>query len=178
MKTEILTCEQFKRLIYGGYSLPNKKYSKDLDNIKYFSFDHILRSWSWSEKYTQSLRFCVTYDNNHIYGVLKFAYYESNKEYSIPYCSTNVDFANKGICDGIVGCFVKYFKETYPTEVLSTSEYTLKGWKFLRPCLLKYCNINNVTFQDKIIGHKLEEDDKDEFYALREISKQTVGYQY
>lgn len=116
METKVLTCDEFKNLIYDGKSLPKNNYSSDLENIRYFSFDD-LKCWFANNKYCETLRFVVCYDRNHIYGVLKFAWFSSNNNYSISYCSTNNDYKNTGICKTIIKIFCEYFSFEYPSQL-------------------------------------------------------------
>jgi hypothetical protein len=113
MRIEILTKEQFKNIIYSGKSLPLKWYSKSLDGVKFFSFNDIIGFNFASTEYDNSLRFVVAYDSRKIYGVTKFAFFSSNKRYSISYCATGENFKNRGICSKMIFVLCKYFKETY-----------------------------------------------------------------
>lgn len=176
MKTKVLTQEEFSYLIYGNSGMPKKKYSIDLDKIRYFSFDDICRSWMASEKHTESLRYVVCYDKNHIYGALKFAWFEGSKNYSITYCSTNKEYVSQGICKEIIKVFCEYFSNTYPDENLNISQYSVSGWKYLRPTLLRYSKINNITFVDNIVGYFDDGKVYDkEYYELRDLSIKIVG---
>ena len=56
--TKIFTLQQFKNLIYNNKSLPNQNFSKDLDQIKYFSWDTLL-SYCNSPKHTESIRYII-----------------------------------------------------------------------------------------------------------------------
>lgn len=172
MKIEILTKEQFKNLVYRGKCLPLKHYSKSLDDIRFFDFNDIIGFNFASPEYDRTLRFVVSYDSRKIYGVTKFAYWSSSKTFSLSYCSVSKNSMNRGICSKMISVLIKYFKSTYPTDTFHTSEYTLSGWKFLRPILLKYCNLYSVNFVDSIIGYFTEGDDREEFYKLREQSKE------
>jgi len=177
MKIELLTSKEFKQLIYQGKNLPNKNYANDLDKIRYFSFDDIIGiNWFGNDKYTESLRFVVAYDNNHIYGVLKFAYFSCPNHYSISYCSVNESFFNMGICKKMVSVFCEYFSITYPNTELNISQYSVSGWKYLRPTILSECSKHNITFIDNIIGYfdKGKEYDP-EYYSLKEVSIKEVG---
>jgi len=174
MKTEKLTASEFSKLVYNG-NLPKEKYKTDLAKIKYFSFIDLGCSYG-SKKYDDSLIFIVSYDEFHIYGVLKFAYFESDKHYSISYCSTNKDHLNKGVCYKIVNLFTSYFKQKYPDELLFISQYSVSGWKYLRPLLSNLCSQKNISFKDNIVGY-MDEDGlySDEYYKLRDLSIKLIG---
>lgn len=178
MKVELLTKAQFKHLVYRGNPFPLEHYSKSLDDIEFFSFDDIIGFNFASPEYDKTLRFVVAYDSRKIYGVTKFAYWTSSKNYAIAYSSVAKNYINRGICSIMISVLIKYFKETYPLEKFHTSQYTLSGWKFLRPILRKYCNLYNVSFVDSVIGYFIEGDDREEFYKLRELSKQLNGKTY
>lgn len=170
MKIELLTKEQFKHLVYRGKSLPLKHYSDSLDLIQFFNFKDITGYSFSSPKYEKSLRFVVAYDSRKIYGVTKFAYWECLKHFGISYVSVSNGVMNRGICSNMILVLLKYFKTAYPLETFNTSEYTVSGWKFLRPKLVKYCKLYDIKFNDSIVGYFTEGDNKEEFYSLREKS--------
>ena len=176
MQTKVLTQHEFIDLLYGGGSMPLTKYVDSIDKIRFFSYEDLTMFRFGHDKHTNSLRFVVSYDSEHIYGVLKFAWFEGNKHYSIGYCSTNTDFVNLGICTRIVDLFCEYFSLTYPNEVLNISQYSVSGWKYLRTSILKACVKNNISFNDNIIGYfDSGKEYVDEFYKLRELSIELNG---
>lgn len=179
MEIKVLTVEQLTKLIYNGKNLPNSQYEDDLNNIHFFSFDDLSYSCFANELYRNSLRFVVGFDNEHIYGILKFAYYQMKQRYTIGYCSTNENFTQKGICNDLVDKFCKYFPKKYKGTDLYTSEYTVSGWKYLRPTLIKKCNQYNVNYKDNIVGYPDKKDGHTpEFYHLLDLSRKIVGVNY
>ncbi len=176
MQTKVLTQQEFIDLVYGGGSLPLAKYVDSINKIRFCSFEDICMFGWFDEKHSNSLRYVVSYDSEHIYGVLKFAWWSGSNHYSIGYCSTNTDFVNKGICSSIVNLFCKYFSSVYPHDFLNISQYTVNGWKYLRGVILKSCIKNNISFNDNIIGYfDKGEDYADEYYILRDLSIKIVG---
>lgn len=170
MKIELLTKEQFKHLVYRGRDFPLKSYSKSLDTIEFFNFNDIMEFNFTSPEYENSLRFVVAYDSRKIYGVTKFAYWKGPKHFSISYASVSKSAMNRGICSNMILVLLKYFKTAYPLEAFNTSEYTVSGWKFLRPKLVKYCKLYDIKFNDSVIGYFTEGDNKEEYYRLRDVS--------
>jgi len=167
MKTESMTASEFSKLVYCG-CLPKENYVNDLKQIKYFSYDDFGCHFYGSKEYNDSLVFVVCYDEEHIYGVTKFAYFSNEEHYSISYCSTNKNYLNKGICSKMVDLFTSYF-----------SQYSVSGWKYLRPLLLNLCKQKDISFRDNIIGY-MDDDAKysDEYYTLRDISIKIVGERF
>ena len=174
MPIKNLTSDEFRNLIYEGKNLPKESYSKDLEQIQNFSYNDF--GCYGSKKYYDSLIFIVSYDEVHIYGILKFAYFESSKNYSISYCSTNKLFLNKGICYKMVNSFTSYFSYKYPKEILCISQYSVSGWKYLRPLLLTLCRQQKITFKDNIVGYmEYGREYLEEFNKLRKISIEING---
>jgi len=176
MQTKILTQQEFIDLTYGGGSLPLNKYVNSIEKIRFCSYEDICMFGWFDEHHNDSLRYVVCYDNDHIYGVLKFAWWSGNKHYSIGYCSTNTDFVNIGICKKLVNLFCKYFSSVYPHDILNISQYTVSGWKYLRNVIIDSCVKNNISFNDNIIGYfDKGKEYADEFYKLRNVSIQING---
>lgn len=176
METIIMTLTEFSNLIYAGKSLPKCEYSDSLKNINYFSYED-LRVLHFNQKYNETLRFVVCYDLKNIYGIIKFAYFQNNKAHSISYCSTNSNFAQKGICKSLIDSLTDYFLIAHSGEKLATSEYTVKGWKYLRPLLINSCLLKSIPFVDNVVGYMTDGDDKKEFGELCDYSRKLINKQ-
>lgn len=176
MEIKVLTAKELIKLIYNGKSLPIKCYADDLNNIRFFSFDDLSYVCFANELYRSSLRYVVAFDGEHIYGVLKFAYYQIQKRYTIGYCSVNNNFTQKGICGELVDVFCKYFKKKYGENELGISQFTVSGWKYLRPTLIKKCYQYKINYRDNIVGYPDKNNEyTPEFYKLLDESKEITG---
>ena len=176
MQTKVLTQQELIDLIYGGNSLPLKKYVNSIDKIRFCSYENVCMFGWFDEKHNDSLRYVIYYDSEYIYGVLKFAWWSGNKHYSISYCSTNTDFLHNGVCRRIVNLFCEYFVSVQPNEILNISQYTVSGWKYLRNVIIEACSKNNIQFNDNIIGYfDNGKEFADEFYQLRDLSIKIIG---
>ena len=103
--------------------------------------------------FSNTLRFIVAYDNNHIYGLIKFAWTSTTNAYNILYCSVNKNYLNLGFSKKMIKLLFNYFKSTYPDECLHTSQYSLDGWKFIRPIFLFESIKQSVDFNDNVLGY-------------------------
>lgn len=176
MEIKVVNREELVNIIYKGKSIPCKDYAYDLSVIRFFSYNDLSLSYS-SEKYEENLKFTICYDEKHIYGLIKFAWFDLNKHYSIATASINKNYKNKGIMSKMLKCFIAYFAKEYPNKELCVSEYTTSGWKYLRPKLIEYCSNLKVQFKDNIIGYADEMNSPypEEFYELRALSKQLIN---
>ena len=79
----------------------------------------------------------------------------------------------------MVDLFTSYFSHKYSKEILYVSQYSVSGWKYLRPLLLNLCKQKDISFRDNIIGY-MDDDAKysDEYYTLRDISIKIVGERF
>jgi hypothetical protein len=194
IKTHIFTYKQLGLYMYEN--ICNKDYDVYSDyvdqlekDIHYFSATDLAIGYSASQLYKDSLKFIVCIENDiNIVGVAKIAVYENDKDaYSLSYLSVHKDkigcyysqFLTKKMFEYVNGIF-KNPKHKFTFKNFSTSQYTPKGWKYLRPQLIKYCNKYNIPFLDNVVSYP-DYDFKinkvvhtEEFYELVDVSREDL----
>jgi len=158
------TAEEFSEFMQKYH---NQKLQED---IYYFHYSDAY-TYHASDLYKSTCRFIVAYTKKLILGIAKVAVFDlQNDHISISYLSVHKDYQNKGICKKLTDETVKVVKEF--NIPLGTSEYSVLGWKYLRKSLLASCEKYQVTFLDNIVGFPGKNGLDEEFYALRDESKQ------
>jgi len=169
MTFEILTVGEFISLYQKLY---NERDVNLKEKIHYFDYNDFDR-WGGCQQHRDTLRFAVAYNERDITGVCKFAWWEGSGNYSASYLSVHNDYKNRGISKEMLEVFYKYFSETYPTETLHWTGYSIEGWKYLRNGILKASEKYNVTIKEKPIEFITEWTDENRrlFDESREIIK-------
>ena len=160
MKTEILTCAEFKDLLR----------TISIEKIKYFDFDIDLYHSS------DTCRFVVVHNDKMIIGICKFAYWDLSKNYCMSYVSTHPDYMDKGIAKSILNELFKYFRQNYVNETLCFTGYSIDGWKYIRPAIFKYSEQFNVKIDEKAIEYIT--DWTDEARLLFDQSREIISKLY
>lgn len=150
------------------------------EDIKYFSYND-LSTCFLSDSFMKTCKYVVVYNKDVILGICKMAVYENSKEYvSISYLSVHKKYQNKGIGKKLIDKSLDVVK-TYNMP-FNTSQYTVAGWKYLRPHIIEGVEKRGIEYKDNIIGHG---DCDDEFRKLRQESikifqekYQTENYYY
>lgn len=107
------------------------------------------------------------------------AYWSLSDHYAISYCSTNKDYFGKGVSKRLLEELFKYFSETYPTETLNFSGYSIDGWLFLRKYILEYSKKYNVKIKEKGVEYPgIGNHTMDEFYDMVGKTKKEIEDTY
>jgi GNAT superfamily N-acetyltransferase len=142
-------------------------------DIHYFSYSDCSTCFC-SDTYIESCKYVVAYNKKQILGICKIAVFElSNKYVSISYCSVHKNYQNRGIGRALIEKGIEVVK-TYNMP-LNTSQYSVLGWKYLRPVLIKLCEKNNIVLRDSVVGYG---DHNEEFFKLREESIKNFQEKY
>ena len=152
----------------------NQNYRKQnlKEDIHYFDYNDMSTSFT-NQKYIDTCRFIVAYNDKKILGISKIASYEnSNNQISISYLSVNKKFLNNGISKILIEETIKVVKEF--NMILGSSEYSVDGWKYLRKYLIEYCDKYDVKLIDNVVGYPGLTGCNDEFYELVKESKKII----
>ena len=152
MKIEALTIDEFRDLYHRLYNLYNYEF-KLKDVIHYFSWDDLC--FYTHDKHAKSLRLITAYDDKEILGICLFAWWDYDNHYSMSYLSTNNKHFGKGISKKLANGLFEYFSKTYPNETLYFSGYSVDGWKYLHPTVLKMSKLHNVKIKEKALDFVL-----------------------
>ena len=169
---EVLTPDQFSELyhkIYPSYDF-NLKHK-----IHFFDYND-MNTGSASKSYSESVRLITAYNSKDIIGVCKFAYWEISKHYSMSYLSVNNDYFQQGVSKKILEELFKYFKETYPGQVLHFTGYSIDGWKYLHKNVIELAKKYNVVIKEKPVDFITKWDD--ESRELFDKSKEEINSLY
>lgn len=147
---EIFTINQAKKF----YEELIEKYPeyKLKDKIHYFDYNDFY-PWFPSDRYSETCRFIIAYNDKDVLGICKFAHWDSGNHYAISYLSTNHEYLQMGVSKKILEKMFKYFSETYPDEVLNFSGYSVEGWKYLRKNILEFAQKYNVKIKEQGIQY-------------------------
>lgn len=178
INVEIFNINDAHQFLYN-FSQKNRKYKKiDLkDKIRYFDYNDF-NTWSASQKYLDTCRFFIAYNEKEILGICKFAYFGNSETYSISYLSVNIDFNHMGISKIILEKVFEYFSNTYPSETLSLSGYSLDGWKYLRKNILELSNKYKIKIIEKGIEYPGKTGYSDEYWSMVKQSKEEIQKKY
>lgn len=136
-------------------------------------------SWGSSNKYRETSRFIIAYNDVDIIGISHYAFYDLNNHFGISYCSTNKDYFNKGISKKLLEETFKNFSEEHPNETLNFSGYSVDGWKYLRKYILELSKKYNVNIFEKGVEYPgLSGKHDDEFFDLMKKSREEVIKKY
>jgi hypothetical protein len=130
--------------------------------FKYFSYDDLSLIFS-TDDYLKHCKFFVVLNGKQIIGICNFAKYYD--EFSISYLSTHIDYKKQGIAKKLLFYSIKEIKKF--TNILTTSQYSVDGWKYLKHHLENFCLLNDITLIPNVVGYGK---DDDEFNKLREES--------
>lgn len=145
-QVEIFTLTQSKN--FYQYFIEKHPDYKMKDKIHYFEYNDFY-PWFPSDKYSETCRFIIAYNEKDVLGICKFAHWDSSNNYSISYLSTNDSYLKMGVSKSILEKMFQYFSETYPDEVLNFSGYSIEGWKYLRKNILEFSKKYNVKIKEK-----------------------------
>ncbi len=176
IQIKVLTEDELSNLYRKLYQKVNGGSKINLkDKIHYFDY-HDLSSWGGSEKHRNSLVFITAYNDKDILGICKFAYWDSGKNYSVSYLSTNNDYFQLGISKKLMEELFKYFSKKYPNETLNWSGYSVDGWKYLRKSILEMSKKYNVKILEKSIEYVTKWSDENR--KLYDKSKKIIKKEY
>lgn len=174
--TSVLTADELFTLIHTLY--PDRINLEEY--IHYFHYRDCRDNYLGGQKHIDSLRFVVVHDDNFIYGVCKFAWWEIDNQYAVSYLSTNKLFFKQGISKMLLEGLFMYFSNVYTNETLHLSGYSVEGWKYLRNTILEMSVRFRVTIQEKAIEYVTGgwNDEKRKLYEeSKEIIKNTYKYE-
>jgi len=147
MKTEILTDKELYSLIYEGKKL-KPQYINVYDDFVFF-VPACLKTKSKNEEFLNSLRFVVCYDEQNLYGLMKYA--KKDGKYCLYYISVNVNFRSQGVSKMLLNKFIEEYSKNFKQYELNTTEFTNDGWNYVRNNLKEKCNENGIVFIDNVL---------------------------
>jgi len=146
--------------------------------INYFDDNDFDTYWT-SKKYNETCRLFIAYDDKDIFGIGKFAFWDSSQKFSVSYVSTNKDFFKQGVSKNLLNKIFEYFSKTYPTETLFFSGYSIDGWSYLRKYILEISEKYNVKISEKGIEYPgLSGKFSKEDYELMSKSRKEINKKY
>jgi hypothetical protein len=130
---------------------PKNSVSLNKDDYRFFSWDDL--SIMGGKEYLDTLRFSLVYDKSNIYGISKCAKFPYEDKYSISYVTVGNEFKGMGISKLLVEEICNLYSNNFTQWSLSTSHYTVSGWNYLRPTLLRYTKNFGIDFIDSYIDY-------------------------
>lgn len=139
------------------------------NDFRFFSWDD-LNFFDYEDEYFKTLRFSLVYDDLNIYAISKSAKFPYDEKYSISYLSVHKEFRNLGYSKLLLEEICNNYVNEFSHWELGISKYTVSGWKYIRPYLLKLVKLMNINFKDSYVDYQDVKNNKEEFFKLRKIS--------
>ena len=168
LKYHVVNIDDMSKLYEDYHNLGQK----DIFNkIKYFS-DSDLTTWFMSESLVNSIKFFIICTEKEIIGVAKIGIWEEGR-ISLSFLSVHNQHKGNNISKKLCEMVFQYMKENYPGETLHLTGYSVEGWNYLRPSLLRFSKTYNVPIKEKAIEYI--EDRTPETYELLQKSKEIIS---
>jgi GNAT superfamily N-acetyltransferase len=172
-KAKVFNLDEARDFIWKDYNYKTNtlKWGNLQEKLKYFSFDDFSPLWSY-DNYLNTLRFVIVHDEKNIFGILKMANFKlsGEKDYSISYISVDEKYRNLGIGKLLIKSAIEYYNDNFKDKYrLRGSQYSVLGWKYIRPIILKEIEKYNIEWVENVVGHGHE--DKD-FQKVRKESEE------
>jgi hypothetical protein len=164
----VVNIDGMSKLYNDYYNLGQKNI---FNKIKYF-VDSDLSKWFMPESLEKSIKFFVICTEKEIIGIAKIGIW-SEGIISLSFLSVHNGHKGKNISKKLCDMVFRYMKENYPGETLHLTGYSVEGWNYLRPSLLRFSKTYNVPIKEKAIEYI--EDTSPETYELLQKSRVIIN---